>query len=89
VELRTIIPSVIDILKSEFPALRSMDLEPDTRLLSTGLLDSFALVTLLAALESAFTINVDVDSIQIEEFETPSTIAGICQGALRGGKQGA
>jgi acyl carrier protein len=88
VELQSIIPRVIDILRNEFPALGDAGLLPDSPLMSAGLLDSFALVTLLSALEGAFAIDIDVDSIQIEQFETPSTIAGVCRDALSGGKRG-
>jgi len=71
---------VIDILKAEFPLLASMDLEPDTALLSAGLLDSFALVLLLATLEDELSLEVDVETVPLEQFETPMTIALLCAG---------
>jgi acyl carrier protein len=75
---------VIEILKGEFPLLRKMPLASDTPLLSAGLLDSFAIVTLLAALDGAFGIDVDVDQVEIEQFETPGSIAALCEKAAKG-----
>ena len=51
---------------------------PDTPLLSAGLLDSFAIVTLVAALDAAFAVDIDVEQVEIEEFETARTIAALC-----------
>ena len=77
------VEKVIGVLKQELPVLRKMTLGPDTPLLSTGLLDSFAIVTLLAALDTAFGIDVDVEKIEIEELETPGSIAALCVAASK------
>jgi len=71
---------VIGILQAEFPLLASMELHPDTALLSAGLLDSFALVMLLATLEDTFGVEIDVETVPLEQFETPMTIAQLCLG---------
>ena len=72
---------VLDVLQSEFPMLAERGLVADTALLSSGLLDSFALVTLIAALEEAFEIDVDVEDVEIEQFETAACIAELCRAA--------
>jgi acyl carrier protein len=77
---------VIEILKAEFPLLASMELEADTALLSAGLLDSFALVMLLATLEEEFGLELDVESVPLEQFETPTTIARLCLGEISSGE---
>jgi len=69
---------VTGILAEEFPLLRRMPLAADTPLLSAGLLDSFAIVTLVAVLEDAFGIDFDVENIPFEQFETPESIARLC-----------
>lgn len=69
---------VIAILKDEFPVLRKMPLAPDTPLLSAGLLDSFAIVTLLASLDSVLGIDIDVDTVEVEQFETAASITELC-----------
>ena len=71
---------VIEILQAEFPLLASMELAPDTALLSAGLLDSFALVLLVATLEETFGVEVDVETLPLEQFETPHSIAQLCVG---------
>jgi acyl carrier protein len=85
VDFQSILSRVPEILKAEFPALRAMDLAPDTPLLSAGLLDSFAVITLISALESAFNISVDVERMEIGQFESPSTIARLCCEAMAAG----
>lgn len=69
---------ILTLLKDEFPLLRKRDLKPETPLLSAGLLDSFAIVTLVAALDAAFAVDIDVEQVEIEEFETASSIAALC-----------
>ena len=77
-----VISRVLDVLQSEFPMLAERGLAADTALLSSGLLDSFALVTLIAALEEAFEIDIDVEDIEFEQFETPACIAELCRAAF-------
>lgn len=79
---------VITILRSEFPALRKMELGPDTALLSSGLLDSFAVVTLLAALDGALGTEIDVEQVELDQFETPARVAALCLAALGGPSPG-
>ena len=80
-----IVSKVLEILKREFPTLRSptLALGPDTPLLSAGLLDSFAVVTLLATLEETLGIDLDVEAIPFERLETAATIAALCAEALQ------
>ncbi|RYZ60976.1 MAG: hypothetical protein EOP09_20505 [Proteobacteria bacterium] len=72
-----VVQNIIRILRTEFPVLLDIDLKPDTALLSNGLLDSFAMVTLLASLEQDYAINVDADTLDVMLFETPNSIASI------------
>jgi acyl carrier protein len=72
---------VIAILEAEFPPLRKIGLRPDTALLSAGRLDSFGIVTLVATLDAEFGIDVDVEQVEIESFETPASIAALCVAA--------
>lgn len=48
---------------------------PDVELLSTGLVDSLAFVTLLLALEEEFDIQISVDDLEIDDFRTVRHIA--------------
>jgi acyl carrier protein len=76
-----VIPRVIEVLQDELPVLRRQALDADTPLWSAGLLDSFALVALVGALERRFAVAIDVDSLALEQFESPRTIAALCAGS--------
>lgn len=69
---------VIHILKTEFPLLAALDLRAETPLLSAGLLDSFALITLISELEKAFEVDIDVENLELDSFETPASITQLC-----------
>ena len=77
-ELPQAIGTVRDILRSDYPLLAEVPLDASTPLLSAGRLDSFALVTLIATLEETFEIEIDVDEIDIDQFETIEQIARLC-----------
>jgi acyl carrier protein len=72
-----VIPKIIEILKSEFAILADLELDGSSALLSSGLLDSFATVVLLARIETDFKVNIDANTLDIMLFETPATIAQI------------
>ena len=69
---------VTEILRAQFPALRRVALGPDTALVSSGLLDSFALVALLAALDEALGVEIDVEQVELDALETPARLAALC-----------
>jgi acyl carrier protein len=48
----------------------------DTDLVGTGLLDSLALVELLAQLEETFGVSVSIDDLELENFRSIAGIAG-------------
>ncbi|HEY6402487.1 MAG TPA: acyl carrier protein [Blastocatellia bacterium] len=48
----------------------------DTDLVGTGLLDSLALVELLAQLEETFGVLISVDDLELEDFRSINSIAG-------------
>lgn len=48
---------------------------PDVDLIDTGLIDSLALVTLIAELESEFDIQFPLESFDVEDFRTLERIA--------------
>ena len=87
-DINDIITKTINILKQEFPVLAGMELTPLTPLLSAGLLDSFAIVTTVAILEDELDIDIDVEKLEPEQFETATTIAGFCHELLQGGSNG-
>jgi acyl carrier protein len=48
----------------------------DTDLIETGLLDSLALVELLAQLEETFGVSISTDDLELENFRSIDSIAG-------------
>ena len=48
----------------------------DTDLVETGLLDSLALIELLAQLEETFGVSVSTDDLELENFLSIASIAG-------------
>ncbi len=48
----------------------------DTDLVGTGLLDSLALVELLAQLEETFGVSISTDDLELENFRSIASIAG-------------
>jgi acyl carrier protein len=48
----------------------------DTDLVETGLLDSLALVELLAQLEETFGVSISTDDLELENFRSIASIAG-------------
>ena len=73
---------ICDLLLKEFPQLQGVELSADTELISSGLLDSFALVNLIALLEEAYRVELDVEEIELEALESPGAIAALCLEAL-------
>jgi acyl carrier protein len=63
---------ILDVIRShltqEFP------LEPDTPLLSSGLIDSFGVAGVIAALERRFRVRIDPSDIGVDNFDTPAQI---------------
>lgn len=56
---------------------------PDVDLIENGLIDSLALVTLIAELESQFAIRFPLESFDVEDFRTLERMAGVVN-ATRG-----
>ena len=56
---------------------------PDVDLIETGLIDSLALVTLIAELESEFDIQFPLESFDVEDFRTLESMAAVVN-ATRG-----
>ena len=69
---------VLALLAEEHAVLQHTRLAHDTSLVASGLLDSFAVVMLIASLEERFAVEFDVETLDLDAFETPRAIAGLC-----------
>jgi acyl carrier protein len=58
---------------------------PDTDLIETGLLDSLALVSLLAEIEREFGFELPLESLDVEDFRTVASAAECVEEAVAAG----
>lgn len=56
-------------------------LEPDTPLISSGIIDSFDVVTLLTIVESEYRVSINPEDIDVETFDTPAQMLTFIDGA--------
>lgn len=66
----TIEDRVLEILRHQM----ELDVEADTDVIETGLLDSLSFVTLLTRLETEFAIEIDVETLDLGDFRNPRAI---------------
>ena len=65
---------IISLLKDNVEAVKDIELQEEDLLIASGLVESFDLVNLLTVLESEFGIQLSLDMLEIENFETPLSI---------------
>ena len=64
---------ILSVIQSQLT--QKVALQPDTPLLSSGLIDSFGLAGLIAALEREFPVRIDPAQIGADNFDTPAQIS--------------
>lgn len=69
----TNLDKIIEILKDVTPDPNA-EIEEDTELIESGVIDSFDTVSLILELNDEFGIDIGVEDILPENFETPKTI---------------
>jgi acyl carrier protein len=57
------------------------EIEPDTPLISSGLVDSFGVIGLLGDLETHYGVVIEPEEIDVDSFDTPRQILARVQGA--------
>ena len=60
-------------------------IQPDTLLLQSGLVDSLGMEELISFLEATFDIEVDIDDMVPDNFETVVAITALVESKLGGG----
>lgn len=53
------------------------DFNEETKLISTGLLDSFGVITLITEFEGAFGVEFNLEELEFEQFNTILSIANL------------
>ena len=77
----TNLEKIIEIIKEVSP-MGAEDIEGDTELLDSGIIDSFDTVSLILELNEEFEIEIGVEEILPENFETPEKILSLVEGFL-------
>lgn len=68
---------VVNLLKANIQAINGIDLQENDSLIASGLIDSFEFMQFLSVLESAFELQLALDMLDFEAFETPASIASM------------
>lgn len=69
---------IIEIIKEVSP-IGAEDIDGDTELLDSGIIDSFDTVSLILELNEEFEIEIGVEEILPENFETPEKILSLVE----------
>ena len=73
-------------LRSRFRSAIRGALGPDDPLFSSGIVDSFGVLELIAFLEDTFHIVIDPSRYELTEFDTINKIAALVEGIRRQGR---
>lgn len=77
---------IAGFIRSRFRAsLRGGALRPDDALFSTGVIDSFGVLELIAFLEDTFAITIDTARHELSEFDSVNKIADLVRAARDNG----
>lgn len=57
--------------------------DEDTPLISSGMIDSFDLVNLITAIEERYGVEIPVEEIDVDAFDTPRQMARWLEGSKR------
>jgi acyl carrier protein len=70
--------AILRFVREQFKAsIGTTTLQPDTPLFSTGIVDSFGVLELIAFLEDTFHVEINPARHELEEFDTAAKIAAL------------
>ncbi|SDM44830.1 phosphopantetheine-binding protein [Lachnospira pectinoschiza] len=69
------IEEVYKLLKENVEELEDVDLKEDTSLIASGFMDSYEVIKMLEKIEDTFSITINLDELNLEDFEKPKNIA--------------
>jgi len=68
--------AILDFVRAQFKAsIGKLTLQRDTPLFSTGIIDSFGVLELIAFLEDRFGVEIDPARHELNEFDTAAKVA--------------
>ena len=71
----------VKILYENVEELKGVEINDNTELISGGYIDSFDIVNVIGVFEEVFGIYIDLENIDLEEFNTVPTICGVLRKA--------
>jgi len=72
---------VIRILHENVAELEGLEITDKTELISGGYIDSFDIVSVIGVFEEVFGIDIDLENIELEEFNTLTSICDVLRKA--------
>lgn len=70
------IEKVLQMLKDY---TKNEEIQSDTKLISTGILESISVISLISEFEDEFGVEFDLQDLEFEQFNTAESIADIIQ----------
>jgi acyl carrier protein len=70
---------IVELVRARFARARTVQLKPDTNLITSGIVDSFSFMDLVAEIEKKFGITLD-----LYDFERLTTLGGLCDAVATG-----
>lgn len=77
--MENISEKVIGILKDNIEELEGINVQKDTALITSGYVDSFDIINVISILEEAFGINISLDDVDLEQFNTVESICSLIE----------
>ena len=77
--MENISEKVIGILKDNIEELEGINVQKDTALITSGYVDSFDIINVISVLEEAFGINISLDDVDLEQFNTVESICSLIE----------
>ncbi len=71
---------VIQVLRDNIDELEDIELAPDTPLIEGGYIDSFDIINLISVLEREFSVDIPLEGLVLDDFETPERIDTLLEG---------
>ncbi|MBM6750051.1 acyl carrier protein [Mediterraneibacter glycyrrhizinilyticus] len=68
---------VIDILKAQIEELEDIDIRTDTPLISSGYIESFDVITVIAEFERVYNLTIKLETLDIADFNTVGSIVSL------------
>lgn len=77
--MENISEKVMGILKDNIEELEGINIQNDTELITSGYVDSFDIINVISVLEETFGINISLDDVDLEQFNTVESICSLIE----------